>query len=669
MLSCTSRPSFGRLSVYTIQSPSEETTHKTENKWNFFTVKTFYIESLPAIGEFMKILNYLFTSICLVALSAHCLAAGSNSLKDHPSPYLAMHGNDPVHWQSWDKKVFERARKENKLVFVSIGYFACHWCHVMQRESYQNADIAKMLNRDFIPVKVDRELQPALDARLIEFVERTRGYAGWPLNVFITPEGYPLLGLVYLPPKDFNELLLNIQQAWVADRPGMKVMAEAAAMVNDKTDRSAGPDLDMRQIEAYRKAYMTLAMQQADHFQGGFGEGNKFPLVPQLTLLLDLYRETKDKSLRDFLILTLDKMALQGMNDQLRGGFYRYVVDPGWKIPHFEKMLYDNAQLVSLYVEAAELLGKSEYQIIATQTVDFMLKELSEPAGGLISSLSAIDNKNVEGGYYLWSDQELKALLTPAELELMTLHWGMQHAPSLEDGHHAQIAMSVDELAKEMNKPVAVIKQSIATAKTKLLKRQQRRILPRDDKLLAAWNGLALDALTRAGRYNKAYMKKAQVLRDFIVQRLWDGQSLKRAIADDQYLGNATLEDYSYVAAGLLAWAKHTGKKEDISLVAAVVGQAWKRFYNEQGWLLSEDMIAGISSREAIIADGPMPSASATLIRVTLALARIKNDEPMLAQARSALNRGHNTLKTDNFWYATHILAMTEALALSGDKK
>jgi uncharacterized protein YyaL (SSP411 family) len=234
-------------------------------------------------------------------------AAGENKLKNHPSPYLAMHGTDPVHWQVWDKSVFQRARQENKLVFVSIGYFACHWCHVMQRESFQNPETAKILNRDFIPVKVDRELQPALDARLIEFVERTRGYAGWPLNVFITPEGYPLLGIVYLPVKDFSELLVNMQQAWLGDMPGMKVMAESAATMWQESDRSAGPKLDAGQIEAYRSAYIKQAMQTADQLQGGFGEDNKFPLVPQMSLLLDLYKEQRDKSL--------------GMNDHLRGAF------------------------------------------------------------------------------------------------------------------------------------------------------------------------------------------------------------------------------------------------------------------------------------------------------------------------------------------------------------
>ncbi len=617
----------------------------------------------------MKTINFTSLWLCLILLSPNPSAAGENRLKDHPSPYLAMHGEDPVHWQGWDKQVFERARKQNKLVFVSIGYFACHWCHVMQRESYQNPAIAKILNRDFIPVKVDRELQPALDARLIEFVERTRGYAGWPLNVFITPQGYPLLGIVYLPPKDFSELLVSMQQTWVGDMAGMQAMAESAAAMWEKSEPSLGPKLDARQVDSYRTDYIAQALQSADQMQGGFGEQSKFPLVPQLTLLLELYQHNRDKSLGEFLELTLERMSSLGMYDHLRGGFYRYVVDPGWLIPHFEKMLYDNAQLASLYLHASAVFNKNEYKQIAFQTLDFMLRELADSSGGMISSLSAIDNNNVEGGYYLWSDQELKAILTPPELQMLKMHWGMQHVPSLDAGHHAHIASTLAELATETGKSSAQIGKLIENAKTKLLKKQRERVLPRDDKLLASWNGLALQALTLAGGHNQDYLDKAESLRDFIVGKLWDGQSLHRALADGRYLGDATLEDYAYVSAGLLAWAKHTARQADITLVNKLIQQAWKRFYNAQGWSLSEDMIAGISSREATVADGPMPSASATLIRVTLELARMSKDKQLLEQALSALNRGHGILKTDSFWYATHILAMGEALRSGAVRK
>lgn len=610
----------------------------------------------------MKPIVIVLIGLYCSLFSFNLLAAEKNKLKDHPSPYLAMHGQDPVHWQSWNKDVFERARKENKLVFVSIGYFSCHWCHVMQRESYQNADIAGIINKHFIPVKVDRELQPALDARLIEFVERTRGYAGWPLNVFITPEGYPLLGIVYLPPKNFKDLLVNVNQEWSKDPASMKVIAKSAAESLRGSDRSAGAILDKSQINNYQKFYLDNALRNADHLQGGFGEQSKFPLFPQLAFMLELYKNKKDKSLGEFLRLTLDKMAQAGMYDQLRGGFFRYVVDPDWLIPHFEKMLYDNALLAVLYQDAASIFNEPRYQQVAEQTLDFMLSELLNDSGGMISSLSAIDSNNIEGGYYLWSNEELQQTLSTYEYRVMRLRWGMEHASALEDGHHPRVAMDFDELSQDLKKPAEEIEAIITSAKNKLLMKQKQRNLPRDSKLLASWNGLALYALVRAGTVNKKYLPYAKDLQRFIVNRLWDGQQLKRALSAGRYLGDTTLEDYAFVAMGLLEWAKYTQKDSDLDRLKNIIDQAWKRYYNEEGWLLSENMIAGISSREAIIADGPMPSASASLIRVTVEYAIKTQNKAMLKQAKTALNRGHKILTSDNFWYATHIRGMLEAL-------
>ena len=274
-----------------------------------------------------------------------------NSLGNHPSPYLAMHGQDPVAWQQWGPKVFERARRENKLVFVSIGYFSCHWCHVMQRESYRNPEIARFINRHYIPVKVDRELRPALDTRLIEFVQQTRGYSGWPLNVFVTPEGYPLVGLVYLPPKNFLNLLTNLDRQWQQKRNELKRLARQYGENTGKPVRSDGPDFRMR-VREYYGLFIAEALSLGDDMAGGFGKQNKFPQSPQLLALLRAYELKPDKRVERFLRLTLDQMANRGLHDMLRGGFYRYVVDPSWDIPHFEKMLYDNAQLVEVYFRA-----------------------------------------------------------------------------------------------------------------------------------------------------------------------------------------------------------------------------------------------------------------------------------------------------------------------------
>jgi len=611
------------------------------------------------LGQDMKLITLTVFSLSL-AFFHMSSAYAENNLKNHPSPYLAMHGKDPVNWQRWDNSIFKRAKRENKLVFVSIGYFACHWCHVMQRESYRNPDIASIMNREFISVKVDRELRPALDARLINFVEKTRGYAGWPLNVFITPDGYPLIGVVYLPPKDFKSLLENVVKTWESDKPGMEAMAQSAAEVLSKVEPSKGEVLDKKEIKYYQTLFQRLAMQNADYLQGGFGEESKFPLVPQLSLLLQLYEKNNDKALGEFLKLTLDKMASLGLYDHLRGGFYRYVVDPNWQIPHFEKMLYDNAQLVGLYLKAGSVFKKKKYVELALESMDFLSSEFSDKTGVMISSLSAIDNKNVEGGYYLWSDEELSKLLTKQQYQVIKLYWGMEHAPELDGGHHPRLDQTVSFIANKLNTSSGKIEKIITSVKNKLRAQQSKRVLPKDTKILAAWNGLALSALAQASQKDKKYEKQAAQIQSFIIKNFWDGKTLKRAMADNEFLGNAALEDYAYVAQGLMDWYGYNKDNQVLAQAQAIVKQAWQRFYSDDGWLLAEGMIPGISAREAIIADGPMPSPSATLIRVSLKLAKITNDKSLLSIAKSALNRGHKILKTDNFWYAAHIAAMSD---------
>lgn len=340
----------------------------------------------------------LLLNISLLLMASISHAGLKNTLANNASPYLAMHGGDPVHWQEWNEQTVATARKENKLLFVSIGYFACHWCHVMQRESYQNPGIAAKLNSNFIPVKVDRELNPALDTRLIEFVERTRGYSGWPLNVFITPEGYPLLGIVYLPPNDFSSLITELATIWQQDSQQLIAEAKAASEELQTTPLDKTITIQEGLVSKVHGKLKNVTLTRADSFAGGFGNQSKFPSVPQLSAMLDSYKSNHDKQLAGFLRLTLNNMASLGLNDIIAGGFYRYTVDPQWRVPHFEKMLYDNALLASLYLQAGVAFDEPRYLDTARKTLDFMISELLSEQGGLYASLSAIDSKNVEGG-------------------------------------------------------------------------------------------------------------------------------------------------------------------------------------------------------------------------------------------------------------------------------
>ena len=357
----------------------------------------------------------------LIALPA--AAALENQLKHNPSPYLALHGEDPVAWQEWNAQTIERARKENKPLFVSIGYFSCHWCHVMQRESYKNIEIAKVLNEYFIPVKVDREINGALDAEMQVFAEATRGQSGWPLNVFITPEGYPLAAILYAPPRDFLQTITRLSQSWQQDGEHLKQVARAAAQ-EMPAPQEAKAEFAPQVALLYRQRLVEEALAQADIFRGGFGAASKFPQAPQLVALLEAQRQAPNPKLAEFLRLTLDRMASLGLYDHVGGGFFRYTVDPDWHIPHFEKMLYDNAQLASLYLQAAKVLNQPAYREVALHTLDFMLADMRDSeSGAFITSLSAVDAQDREGGVYLWDKETLKKMFSPTQIKLITKFW------------------------------------------------------------------------------------------------------------------------------------------------------------------------------------------------------------------------------------------------------
>ena len=610
----------------------------------------------------MRTLLQAGTIVFILAAGA-LQAAPANPLHDNPSPYLAMHAGDPVHWQPWSRDVMARARREGRLVFLSIGYFACRWCHVMQHESFQNPEIAQLLNRDFIPVVIDRELNPALDARMIAFVERTRGHAGWPLNVFVTPGGYPLIGTVYLPPARFKEFLVKLNRAWRGDRAGLEALAREAARSMPQPEVSPGPHLPAGWADELRRALVARALQLGDEMAGGFGQSNKFPMAPQLDALLDALSAKPDPALARLLRLTLDQMASQGLRDHLRGGFFRYATDPDWKVPHFEKMLYGNALLAAVYIKAARVLDEPRYLAVARDTLDFMLREFTTGSGAMIASLSAVDGRGIDGGFYLWNQRQLSRLLSPEELAVARVCWGMHGSPTTPDGYLPMVAASPEAAGKTLGLAPAQVRRLLHAARAKLVAAQRRRVLPRDTKQLAGWNGLALRALAEAAALSGAerYREAGRRVRDYLIHRLWTGGRLLRARSSHGRLGEASLQDYAYVASGLYAWARVSGDARALAVARKIVARAWHDYHRAQGWVLETAPVLSYGMAEPVIADGPMPSPSATLIEVSLRLARDDHDTRLLRRARRALNVSHGMLRADAFWFATQI----EALALA----
>ena len=584
----------------------------------------------------------------------------TNQLAGHPSPYLALHGADPVPWQDWSGQVIATAKKTNRLIFISSGYFSCHWCHVMQRESFSDDHIARELAGLAVPVKLDRELQPALDQWLIDFTERTAGHAGWPLNVFLTPDGYPLVGFVYMPKDDFANALRQLQELWRQDEATLREAALAAfnAMTPQlATYSGALPQSGMG--EKLHELQIAQALAGADEIAGGFGEQNKFPLSPLLLSLLEAQQRRPNDRLAEFLGLTLERMAELGLRDHIGGGFFRYTVDPAWDLPHFEKMLYDNAMLARVYLSAAAVLQRPAYRAVAYDTLDFMLREMQSSDGGFYASLSAVDDKDVEGGYYLWQTDELKKILSADEMAVAEAVWGARGAAWLDAGHHLKQVATLAEAAAALNLDAAMVGERLDSARQKLFQARRQRVLPVDNKVLAGWNGLALEALSLAAAQEARYRPAAEKLYGLLAGTMWDGKQLRRFIHHGRPAGQVGLEDYAYVAAGIAAWGEVSGDKGAWQTAEAIGLTALRRFHNQHGWQPSEQLLIPYAARELILPEGTTPSPSATLLQTLLKIARRQQDPQKEQDLRRQIARyagiDNAALANAPLWYGGHI--------------
>jgi uncharacterized protein len=594
--------------------------------------------------------------------------AKRSPLQGHVSPYLGAHAGDPVAWQPWGRKVFEQAQARGQLMFVSVGYFACHWCHVMQRESFHDVSMAALLNDNAVSIKIDRELRPALDAHLIDFVERTTGRAGWPLNVLLTPQGYPLLGFTYLPNAQLRGLLEKVFARWESDATELSELARRAdsQLRELRRERVAAP-LDAAQAVALEARLLQQIMSAADTMAGGFGEQAKFPSVPQLRALLDvvsvapgLASKTPGSAARiahaeqqRFLELTLDKMSTQGLRDQVGGGFFRYVVDPNWEMPHFEKMLYDNALLAQLYADAGRALGAPRFSEVAADTIDFMVRELWDRRGAFIASLSAVDVDNVEGGYYLITPASLAQLPT-SDRELLGAAWGLRGEPQTAAGFLPRQIEDVKVLVSQLGR--AALSTELKRLRTHLRELRRAERLPRDDKWLAAWNGLALSALLSEGHPKHAAL--ARKLVTTLATRMWDGTTLARSIRADTRAGAASLQDYAYVTRGLWDAAVQWNDAALKGLTRTMVLTAWHQYFDATagGWRLATNDQIVLADPVAAMIDRSRPAPGALLMQTTLKMVATNPDELRLRDLLGiAVKLSSEALIATPYSFASHV--------------
>lgn len=563
----------------------------------------------------------------------------ANELDGHYSPYLAMHGNDPVKWMQWGQAALDKASKENKPLFISSGYFACHWCHVMHKESFKNPEIAKLLNEHYVPVKIDREISPVLDQRLIHFVQITTRSAGWPLNVFMTPEGYPMVGATYIPPEDFTIALERLQGRWQSEQEQLK---QDAKTTNDKIaqkDDQSQQKGKQTKVADNKAALKKASLKNANEMQGGFGHQSQFPREPALLSLLRLSQETQDKNIDEFLTFTLDQIQSQGLHDLIGGGFYRYTVDPAWEVPHFEKMLYNNAMLPVIFAQAAEHYQRPDYAATAQSTLDFLQAEMKHPSGAYYASLSAVDDKDIEGGYYLWQQEDLKKILTEEEIKLANQAWGLDQPSELEAG----------SLPREQGKDIDQEKLTLIKNKLKDWRVKNRK-LPKDTKLLAAWNGLTLAAfasLPDKAENQQAAKQLGQFLQTLVDSNA-DSKQLRRS-KNSQQAG--TLNDYASVAYGLIHWGKAANDQEALQQGTAIAELAWQKFHTDKGWRQTETSLLPNPIFQTHIADSALPSPESLLLEASL----LSGNKALQEKAQQVLAQSTRDIEDDPFAYASLI--------------
>ena len=482
-----------------------------------------------------------------------------NRLADENSPYLLQHAENPVDWYPWGEEALEKARGEDKPIFLSVGYAACHWCHVMEHESFEDPETAALMNEHFVNVKVDREERPDIDNIYMQAVVAMTGQGGWPMSVFLTPQGQAFYGGTYFPPEpryrmpSFREVLLSVERVWREERG--KII-ESGGKITEHIIKTSAIPTQGKELQPSMLAEAAMRLAQAyDWKNGGWGQAPKFPQPMAIEYLL---RQASggDRMALDMATHALKAMAKGGMYDVVGGGFARYSVDDFWLVPHFEKMLYDNAQLALAYLHAFMITGEAEFRRVCEGTLDFVLREMTHPEGGFYSSLDA-DSEGQEGKFYVWASDEIQAVIADAEeARLFLAAYGVTQQGNFEGQTVLQRAMDDEQIAAEFDLSVDQVPPKLANLHRLLLDKRAERIRPgTDDKVLVSWNGLMLTALAEAGRYlgRADYAQAAIRNANFLLTALKPKERLLRSWRGGNARYNAYLEDYAALILGLLA--------------------------------------------------------------------------------------------------------------------
>ncbi len=602
-----------------------------------------------------------------------------NKLAGEKSPYLLQHADNPVHWEPWGEEAFARARRENKPIFLSIGYSTCHWCHVMAHESFENPAIAEIMNREFVNIKMDREERPDIDRVYMTFVQATTGHGGWPMSVWLTPELKPFVGGTYFPPEErhgqpgFPKVLQRVAHAWkengarIAEQGDriIEALRESAASVED-ANGPVGATAAQAGYEQFARSF--------DAQEGGFGSAPKFPRPVTLNFLLRYHlrhqNDSSGKQALDMVLFTLRKMAAGGMHDHLGGGFHRYSVDAFWHVPHFEKMLYDQAQLASAYLDAFQLTRQPLFENVARDTLDYVRRDLTAPDGGFYSAEDADSEVNgggvsnpaaglqtrppkAEGAFYVWTKQEIESALG-SDAEIFNYHYGVEadgNAPAGTDPHGEFTGKNIllkrhtlGQTGQHFGKTEAEIAEKLEAAREKLLAVRSGRPRPHlDDKIITAWNGLMISAFARGAQVlgDPDYLHSATRAADFIRQNLYSPATgrLIRNFRDGASKTEGFAEDYAFLIQGLLDLYEASFEIGWLQWALKLQETQDNLFFDEKngGYFTTTGQDASVLLRMKEDHDSAEPAPSSVAARNLWRLAQIRSDDALRARAEKTM--------------------------------
>lgn len=591
--------------------------------------------------------------------------AETNRLIKEKSPYLLQHAHNPVDWFPWGAEAFAKAKEEDKPIFLSIGYATCHWCHVMEKETFENLEIAKMMNDTFINIKVDREEHPEVDSIYMEFAQALMSSAGgWPLNVVLTPDLKPFFALTYLPPNakkgliGMDQFAQQIKMLWQSEEKALLVaQADKIVELFQKSTSSVGMELPG---EGDLENAVQMLFDIADPVFGGIKGEPKFPLGYQADFLLEYSKENKDSRSLFYIELTLHMMAKGGIFDHVGGGFSRYCVDEKWQIPHFEKMLYDNAILAKTYLEAYKYTKKPLFAKVCKKTLDYVLRELQGKEGGFFSAEDA-DSEGQEGKFYTWTKEEIHQVLGVEEGDLFCRYFGVKGEGNFEGKNVLHIDFDETEFAKILGMEEEALHKIIEGLEAKLFAARKERIKPfKDDKVITSWNGLMIDTLARAGLCfsDSHYLESAVKAAEWVQSHLWVEGRLLRRFREGEARFDAGLDDYAFLIRGLLTLFEMNAGTHFLQWAMQLTDVLQRDFKVEEGAFYQTLENAHLLLRKCEFYDGAEPSGNAVHCENLLRLYQLTQDNKYLEQAEDILKAAKSFIEAFPPGACYHLIAL-----------